>query len=243
MGGALTSTSPSLPTRKTLTARSPYYPKTQPRAWILPEESRTIRTYADQGHSEPCRWCRHSTRTILCRSFIYSDTQTAMALAASTRLGSYEVTIRTSPASLMKVFLGALLAVFLAQCAGVQQQTTATPSADWPMYRRDLAGTGYSPLTQITTSNAANLTRVWSYSLESVEPAGDGRGPNSQATPIVVDDVLYLTAADRVVALEPTTGREIWRHPVVDGGPSRRGLLGRRGWHAPRALFSPLDDA
>ena len=163
-----------------------------------------------------------------------------MALAASTRLGSYEVTIRTSPASLMKVFLGALLAVFLAQCAGVQQQTTATPSADWPMYRRDLAGTGYSPLTQITTSNAANLTRVWSYSLESVEPAGDGRGPNSQATPIVVDDVLYLTAADRVVALEPTTGREIWRHPVVDGGPSRRGVAYWAGEDGtpPRIIFT-----
>ena len=31
------------------------------------------------------------------------------------------------------------------------------------MYNRDLAGTRYSPLTQINTKNVANLTTVWSF--------------------------------------------------------------------------------
>ncbi len=124
---------------------------------------------------------------------------------------------------LMTVFGGLLLAILLTQCGGARQQTAAT-GADWPMYRRDLAGTGFSPLTHITTGNAATLTQVWTYSLEREEPPADGRGPNSQATPIVVDDVMYLPAADRVVALEPATGREFWRYPVADGAPSRRGV-------------------
>ena len=38
--------------------------------------------------------------------------------------------------------------------------------ADWPMYNRDLAGTRYSPLTQINTSNVSALTQAWSYRLQ-----------------------------------------------------------------------------
>ena len=99
------------------------------------------------------------------------------------------------------------------------------------MYRHDFAGTGYSPLTQITTANVANLTRVWIYRLQSDAPpaaAPGGRGgpagPNSEATPIVVGGVMYLPAANRVVALEPETGREIWRYALTGGAPSRRGV-------------------
>ena len=86
---------------------------------------------------------------------------------------------------LVNVLLGMPLTVILVQCSGVPQETMVPIGADWPMYRGDLAGTGYSPLTQITTGNAATLTRLWTYSLERDEPTADGRGPNSQVTPIV----------------------------------------------------------
>ena len=115
-----------------------------------------------------------------------------------------------------------LLSMLLTQCGG-GQETMASDDGDWPMYRRDLAGTGYSPLAQITADNAATLTQAWTYSV-AAEAADGGRGPNSQVTPIVVDGVMYLPAADRVVALEPATGRELWRHQVADGAPSRRGV-------------------
>ena len=126
------------------------------------------------------------------------------------------------------VFGLALCAVALAQCGGssapaesdAPQTMTAPDGADWPMYRRDLAGTGYSPLTQITTDNAANLTEAWTYSV-AAEASDGGSGPRSQVTPIVVDGVMYLPAADRVVALDPDTGSEIWRHEVVDGRYAR----------------------
>lgn len=95
------------------------------------------------------------------------------------------------------------------------------------MYRGVLAGTGYSALREINPSNAATLRRDWTYSLLSEEPGA--RGPNSQATPIMVEDVLYLPTADRVVALDPVGGTELWSHAVEDGRPSRRGVAYWRG--------------
>src|SRR5262245_10882474 len=46
-----------------------------------------------------------------------------------------------------------------------QQSAQRSPDADWPTYNRDLAGTRYSPLTQINTANVSRLTQVWSYRL------------------------------------------------------------------------------
>ena len=54
------------------------------------------------------------------------------------------------------LFIGVLVST------GLLAQTTATrnAAADWPMYNRDLAGTRYSPLTQINTTNVARLTQT-----------------------------------------------------------------------------------
>jgi len=127
-------------------------------------------------------------------------------------------------------FVGTAVVVLLAHAADTQQRAAA--SGDWPSYRHDEAGTGYSPLRQITTRNVAALTRVWTYGLQA-SAAGSasavGRGAanaavNSQATPIVVSGVMYLPAANRIVALDPETGSVVWEHVVVGGAPSRRGL-------------------
>ena len=149
----------------------------------------------------------------------------------------------------------ALLTVLLAQSGATQQRTTESIGSassqgsagdDWPMYRHDLAGTGYSPLTQINTKNVANLSRVWTYRLQSDAPAaaapggrGGPGGVNSEVTPIVVNRVMYLPAANRVVALEPETGKEIWRYPVTGGAPSRRGVAYWPGEGGnPRIIFT-----
>ena len=131
----------------------------------------------------------------------------------------------------MRVSGVAALVILLAQSGGAQPVAAAKTGAEWPMYRHDSAGTGYSPLAQIDTTNVAKLTRVWTYGLQSdpsTTPPGAERGgaggPNSEATPIVVNGVMYLPAADRVVALEPETGKEIWRYLVTGGPPSRRGV-------------------
>ena len=142
---------------------------------------------------------------------------------------------------LMTGCAAALAALLLVGCGGAPSAQTAEPDGgDWPMYRYDLAGTGRSPLAQVTPANAPDLTRAWTYALDPAEPRPDGRGPNSQATPIVVDGVMYLPAADRVVALDPVTGQEIWRHAVDGGAPSRRGVAYWRGddERQPRIIFT-----
>ena len=140
-----------------------------------------------------------------------------------------------------------LAALFVAQSRAQQKggstQEARARDGDWPLYRHDLAGTGYSPLAQITGQNVGNLGKAWSYRLESDSPAPTGRGrggANSEASAIVVKGVMYLPAANRVVALEPETGREIWVYPVAGGAPSRRGVAywPGDGSNPPRILFT-----
>ena len=146
------------------------------------------------------------------------------------------------------VFSGTILCFLLAQSGATQQQPAAAAGADWPMYRHDHAGTGYSPLSQIDTRNVSNLRQVWTFGLQSDVPAaaaaggrgGAGGALNSEATPIVVSGVMYLPTANRVVALESETGKEIWSYRLTGGAPSRRGVAYWPGQGAdlPRIIFT-----
>src|SRR6185436_10302032 len=99
--------------------------------------------------------------------------------------------------------LGAAILTVLFIAAGATQQPAETADADWPMYRHDLAGTGYSRLAQIDAGNVANLSQAWSLGLQSDAPpaavaggrGGAGAALNSEATPIVVAGVMYVPAA------------------------------------------------
>ncbi len=99
----------------------------------------------------------------------------------------------------------------LAADAGAQQ-------SDWPMHGRDAAETRYSPLDRITTGNVNRLGVAWSWEIPRT-------GARLETTPIVVDGVLYGTAAfSFVFALDAVTGEEIWRwDPAIPherkGGP------------------------
>src|SRR5438105_2992741 len=128
------------------------------------------------------------------------------------------------------VFLIAAVAiVFLPATRGTAQKTNArSADADWPMFNRDLAGTRYSPLTQINTANLANLKIAWTYKLRP----RDGKPLTGQSaseifqeiTPIVVNDIMYLPWGNRIVALEPETGKEIWSYELKEGQASFRGV-------------------
>ena len=140
----------------------------------------------------------------------------------------------------LRIVRGSLLVAITFTCAQFSQVMFAQNQNDWPMYRGNLAGTGYSALSGITADNVANLRQSWSYSLTADAAAANTRGPNSQATPIVVDGVMYLPAAGRIVALDPASGSEIWRHAVTDGTPSRRGVAYWAGGNgvSPRIIFT-----
>src|SRR5580658_855791 len=130
-----------------------------------------------------------------------------------------------------------LLALLYTSIASAQQ------AADWPMFNRDLAGTRYSPLTQINTANVGTLTKAWTYlfNREGKTIAGDSSFELYQEiTPIVVNGVMYLPSGDRVVALEPETGKEIWTFELHGGLASFRGLAywpGDRN-NPPRIIFT-----
>ena len=107
---------------------------------------------------------------------------------------------------------------------------------DWPSYNRDLAGTRYSPLTQIDTGNVHELRPVWSYALGRNATTGE-LGGGSQFVPLVIEGIMYLAGADHVAALEADTGEELWRFNMART-PSRRGLAYRPGDEAmPLTLF------
>ena len=65
-------------------------------------------------------------------------------------------------------------------------------------------------MKQINAGNVAKLTTAWSL---RVRPEGGGALVSS-ATPIVVEGVMYYPIGNAVIALEPDTGKEIWRHPI-----------------------------
>lgn len=123
------------------------------------------------------------------------------------------------------------------------------PEAGWPVYGHDPGGMRYSPLTQIAPHNVAQLQLAWTYETHdaahaSNEAGGSARAPAdaaqagpaqaggsrrariSQVTPLVIGDVMYLvTPYNRALALEPETGKEIWRFDVKEmGTPAMRGL-------------------
>jgi glucose dehydrogenase len=104
-----------------------------------------------------------------------------------------------------------------------QGRTPAGPDGEWPMYNRDLAGTRHSPLRQITTANVSQLQEAWSYKVGAHPSAGSITG-GSELTPIIVGGRMYVTTATSVAALEPETGRELWRAELPMGQVSRRGL-------------------
>src|SRR5215470_12009705 len=131
-----------------------------------------------------------------------------------------------------------------------QQNNRRSPDADWPTYNRDLAGTRYSPLTQINATNVSRLTQVWTYRLRPAAgvavPAVDRPASAAeifhQITPIVVNGVMYMPSGNRVVALEPETGKEIWRYELPEGLASFRGVAywPGDGRLPPRILFTSL---
>ena len=129
--------------------------------------------------------------------------------------------------------------------APVAQEPQRRAAADWPTYNRDLAGTRYSPLNQINTRTVSSLREIWSYQFHPEDGFIEGPSPTElfqQVTPIVVDGVMYLAAGNRVVALEPETGEEIWRHELTEGLASFRGVTYWPGaeTHGPRIFFTTL---
>lgn len=84
------------------------------------------------------------------------------------------------------------------------------PDEEWPSYGRDYHEQRFSPLAQINSDNIDQLGLAWSFDTDY------NRG--LEATPVVVDGVMYVTGNWSVVyALNAATGELLWRYdPEVD---------------------------
>ena len=110
-----------------------------------------------------------------------------------------------------------------ALCVLVSQSLAAQDAAGWPLHGHDLGGQRFSPLADIDTANVARLAPAWTYH--------SGVTATFQATPIVMDTVMYLSLPfSSVVALDARTGRERWRYThrprtaKLCCGPANRGV-------------------
>jgi quinoprotein glucose dehydrogenase len=87
--------------------------------------------------------------------------------------------------------------------------THDAPADDWRVTGSEPGNTRYSSLDQINRSNVAHLRVAWTYHTGDLAPGGRSE---IQATPIVVDGVLYTTTpALAVIALRADSGTLLWR--------------------------------
>ncbi|MDQ6666176.1 MAG: pyrroloquinoline quinone-dependent dehydrogenase [Acidobacteriota bacterium] len=102
---------------------------------------------------------------------------------------------------------------------------------DWPVYGGDADGTRYSPLKQITRANVARLKPAWTFHTGDFSDGTEYPVKSAfEATPLMIDGVLYVVSAfDRLIALEPETGKQLWAFdPKLDRTKSQM-LLSSRG--------------
>jgi quinoprotein glucose dehydrogenase len=95
----------------------------------------------------------------------------------------------------------------------------ALVNGDWAYVGHDAGGMRYSPLKQINVDNVKNLRVAWTYHVGDISDGkGFARRSGFETTPILVDGTLFLTTPfNRVIALDPETGKEKWTFdPMVD---------------------------
>ncbi|AZE50865.1 Glucose dehydrogenase, PQQ-dependent [Pseudomonas chlororaphis] len=155
--------------------------------------------------------------------------------------------LRNGPAPVSTAVLG--VAVVLAGGAAINSQFTnpgeisgelgrasadttsaapTMPEGDWQAYGRTEFGDRYSPLTQITPTNIGKLQEAWRIRTGDMPTAKDPVEITNQNTPLKVNGMLYAcTAHSQVLALDPDTGKEIWRFDPKIQGPNGDDF---RGW-------------
>ncbi len=132
------------------------------------------------------------------------------------------------------LFLPAVFFVFLAACSersedssqekeiGPTERIVDSDSSpqNWLSYGRSYNEQRHSPLTGINKENLDQLRPAWIYEMR--------RTRGVEATPLIVDGVIYVTGSWSIVyALDAKTGEELWVHdPQVPGEAALKGCCG-----------------
>ncbi len=107
------------------------------------------------------------------------------------------------------------LAVGLAAHTPAHARSKPFDFKTWDQYLGGGNSSQYSSLKQINKSNVSKLQPVWTFAT--------GRGRPYNFNPIVIGKIMYLLARhNSIIAVDATTGKEIWSHP-------NKGRVGTRG--------------
>jgi quinoprotein glucose dehydrogenase len=103
---------------------------------------------------------------------------------------------------------------------------SGTKNGEWRSYAGDVGSTRYAPLAQIDAANFNSLEVAWRFKTDQLGPRPEFQ---LEATPLMVDGIVYTTAGTRraAIALSATTGELLWMHSEREG---------ERGGAAPRQL-------
>jgi quinoprotein glucose dehydrogenase len=134
---------------------------------------------------------------------------------------------------------GTLVSVPLAaQTAGAASGPASAPevpAGEWHAYGRTGHGQRFSPLTQITPDNVDELQVAWEFRTGDMRGrAGDPEETTFEVTPLKIGDRLFLcTPHQQVIALDATSGQQVWRYdPRVRSGLALQHLTCRGlGYH------------
>jgi len=135
-------------------------------------------------------------------------------VAAALACGYYRLMKSTTVRSLLLILFCTAAAVF-----PTRTLSQAVPDAGWSTYGRDPGGMRYSPLAEINRDNVSKLKVAWVFHTGDVQNSPNGsKRSGFETTPILVDGMLYITTAfNRVIALDPATGRQKWSYdPRID---------------------------
>jgi glucose dehydrogenase len=88
--------------------------------------------------------------------------------------------------------------------------------AGWDSYLGGQDSSQYSSLAQVNTGNVTKLKVAWTYPT--------GQGPSPSFNPIKLGDTLYIIQANKLLALDPATGREKWSKTYDGRGIGSRGI-------------------
>src|SRR5581483_11603614 len=97
---------------------------------------------------------------------------------------------------------------------------------DWPTYGNDPGAMRFAPVRQIDRSNVGRLQLAWTFRTGK---------PGSEATPIVVNGAMYITAPDGIYAIVPETGELLWKYAAAPTA-----LRGLAYWPGSGVLHSRL---
>ena len=113
----------------------------------------------------------------------------------------------------------------VAEALPAQAPASGANPGEWTHYGHSLHGSRYSELDQITPANAGKLEQAWVYHAGMFAP--DKHSAHLyETTPLMVDGLVYACGPHSAVfALDPVTGKQVWRHETkIDLDYGGRGL-------------------